>query len=124
MLLDRHAPFKSFNKKTNIYSSKSWITSGIAKSIKVKDNLCKKFSSESNFLYGKQSSKTNLGPIRTIFSLSLDAQRTHITIDFEENKRNIKSVWKTFRELIAIKQRNELPLTTLQIGKKYVMLKK
>ena len=37
--LDRHAPFKSFNKKTNIYSSKPWITTSIAKSIKVKDNL-------------------------------------------------------------------------------------
>ena len=37
MLLGRHAPFKSFNKKANIYSSKPWITSGIAKSIKVKE---------------------------------------------------------------------------------------
>ena len=38
-LLDRHAPFKTFNKKPNIDSSKPWITTGIAKSIKVKDNL-------------------------------------------------------------------------------------
>ena len=29
----------------------------------------------------KQSTKTNLGPIRTIFPLILDAQRTHITMD-------------------------------------------
>ena len=114
MLLDRHAPFKFFNKKkTKMYSSKSWITSGTVKSIKVKDSLCKKFSSESNLLYGKHRSKTNLGPIRTIFPLSLDAQRTHITKDFEENKRNVKTVWKAIRELIAIKQRNDLPLTTL-----------
>ena len=107
-------PLNSLIKKqTNIYSSKSWITSGIVKSIKVKDSLCKKFSSESNLLYGKHHSKTNLGPIRTIFPLSLDAQRTHITKDFEENKRNVKTVWKTIRELIAIKQRNDLPLITL-----------
>ena len=46
--LDRHAPFKSFNKKTNIYSSKRWITASIAKSIKVKDNLQKIFLSEVN----------------------------------------------------------------------------
>ena len=37
---------------------------------------------------------------------------------FEENKRNIKTVWKIIKELITIKQRNDLPLTTLQIGKK------
>ena len=47
-LLDRHAHFKSFNKKTNISSSKPWITAGIAKSRKVKDNLYKKFSIETN----------------------------------------------------------------------------
>ena len=37
---------------------------------------------------------------------------------FWENKRYVKAVWKTVKELITIKQRNELPLTTLQIGKK------
>ena len=47
-LLDRHALFKSFHKRSNIYRSKPWITTGIAKSIKVKDNLYKKFSSETN----------------------------------------------------------------------------
>ena len=35
-LLYRHAPFKSFNKEPNRYSSKPWITTGIAKSIKVR----------------------------------------------------------------------------------------
>ena len=37
---------------------------------------------------------------------------------FEGNKRNVKTVWKTVKELITIKQRNELPLTTIQMGKK------
>ena len=64
----------------------------------------------------KQSTKNNLGPIRTIFPLSLDAQSDYGL--FEKNKRNVKTVWKTVKELITIKQRNELPLTTLQIGKK------
>ena len=66
----------------------------------------------------KQSTKNNLGPIGTIFPLSLDAQRTHITMDFLKITRNIKTVWKTVKELITIKQRNDLPLTTLKIGKK------
>ena len=48
MLLDKHVPFKSFNKKPNIYSSIPRITTGIAKSIKIKDNLYEKFSSETN----------------------------------------------------------------------------
>ena len=37
---------------------------------------------------------------------------------FWRKKRNVETVWKTVKKLITIKQRNELPLTTLQIGKK------
>ena len=35
-----------------------------------------------------------------------------------KKKKNVKTVWKTVKELITIKQRNELNLTTLQIAKK------
>ena len=35
-----------------------------------------------------------------------------------KTKKNVKTVWKTVKELITIKQRNELHLTTLQIAKK------
>ena len=79
-LLDRHAPCKSFNKKLSIYSSNPWMTTGISKSIKVKDNLYKKFSSQ-----------TNVEPIGTIYTLSLDAQRTHITMAL--SKQSGKKLW-------------------------------
>ena len=116
-LLDRHAPFKTFNKKPNIYSSKPWITTGIAKSIKVKDNLYKKFSSETNLQkkaeYQKQF-RTYRNYISTLLRCSNDSYYNQL---FEESKINIKTVWKTVKELITIKQRNDLPLTALQIGK-------
>ena len=96
-LLHRHAPFKFFNKKENIYSSKPLITTGIAKLIKVKDNLHKKFSSETNLQKSAQY-KTNLGPIGTIFPLSLDAQKTRITIDFlKKTKEMLKASGKKLR---------------------------
>ena len=93
-LLDRPAPFKSFNKKPNIYSSKPWITTGIAKSIKVKDNLYKKFSSETNLQkkaeYQKQF-RTYRNYISTLLRCSKDSYYNGL---FEENKRNVKTVWK------------------------------
>ena len=117
-LLDRHSHFKSFNKKTNIYSSKPWITTGITKSIKVKDNLYKSFSSETNMQkkakYQKQF-RTYRNYISTLLRCSKDSCCNGLV---EENKRNIRTVWKTVKDLITIKQRNDLPLTTLQIGKK------
>ena len=107
-LLDRHAPLKSFNTKSNIYSSKPWITTGIAKSIKVKDNLYKKAEYQKQF-------RTYWNYISTLLRCSKDSYYNGF---FEKNKRNVKTVWKTVKELIIIKQRNELSLTTLQIGKK------
>ena len=110
-LLGRHASCKSFNKKTNIYSSKPWITTGIAKSIKVKDNLYKKFSSETNLQkkaeYQKQF-RNYRNYISTLLRCSKDSYYNGV----------IKTVWKKVMELITIKQRNDLPLTTLQRGQK------
>ena len=116
-----HAFFKSFNNKPNIYSSKPWIT-GIAKSIKVEDNLYKNFSSEINLQKKTQYQKqfrTYRNYISTLLRCSKDSYYNGL---FEENnnnnKKNVKTVWKTVKELITIKQRNELHLTTLQIAKK------
>ena len=69
----------------------------------------------------KQSTKTNLGPIRPLSTLLTCSKDSYYNGLFKENKRNIKTVWKTVEELITIKQRNDLPLTTLQIGKKKKM---
>ena len=46
----------------------------------------------------KQSTQNNLGPIATIFPLSLDAQRTPITMDFlKKAKEMLKQSGKQFR---------------------------
>ena len=42
-VLDNHAPFKQLTNKQIKLKNKPWITSGILKSIKIKDNIHKKF---------------------------------------------------------------------------------
>ena len=117
-MLDGHAPNPLIKNQT--YRSKPWIITGTAKSIKVKDNLYKKFSSETNLQkkagYQKQF-RVYQNYISTFLRCSKDSCYNNGL--FEENKRNvIKTVWKTVKELITIKQRNELSLTTIQIGKR------
>ena len=88
-----HAFFKSFNKKPNIYSSKPWIT-GIAKSIKVEDNLYKKFSSEINLQKKTQYQKqfrTYRNYISTFLRCSKDSYYNGL---FEENKTKQKKMLK------------------------------
>ena len=116
-MLDGHAPNPLIKNQT--YRSKPWITTGTAKSIKVKDNLYKKFSSETNLQkkaeYQKQF-RVYQNYISTFLRCSKDSCYNNGL--FGENKRNVKIIWKTVKELITIKQRNELPLTTIQMGKK------
>ena len=95
-LLDRHAPFKSFNKKLNIYSSKPWIKTDIAKSIKAKENLNKNFSGETNLQ--KKVPKPQFRTYQNYILLCSDAQRTHITMNFlKKTKEMLKQSGKHLR---------------------------
>ena len=84
----------------------------------MKDSLYKNFSSETNLQkkaeYQNQF-RTYRNYISTLLRYSKDSCYNGV---FKENKINIKTVWKTTKELITIKQRNDLPLITLQKGKK------
>ena len=84
----------------------------------MKHNLYKKFSSETNLQkkaeYQKQF-RTYQNYISTLLRCSKESYYNGL---FEENKGNVKTIWKTVKEIITIKQRNELPFTALQIGKK------
>ena len=84
-------------KKTNICISKPWITTGIAKSIKVKDDLYKKFSSETNLRkkaeYQKQF-RTYQNYISTLLRCSKDS---YYNVFFEEKKEMLKQSGKQLR---------------------------
>ena len=45
-LLNKHTPFKTFNKEPNMCSSKPWRATDITKSIKVRDNYIKSSSTK------------------------------------------------------------------------------
>ena len=97
MLLDRHALFKSFHKRSNIYRSKPWITTGIAKSIKVKDNLYKKFSSETN-LQKKAEYQNQFRAYQNYISILLRYSKdSHYNGLFEETKEILQQSGKQLR---------------------------
>ena len=89
-LLNKHTPFKTFNKEPNMCSSKPWRATDITKSIKVRDNYIKIFINKEN-QKRKQGNKTNSRPIGTIFPLFLHAQKIHIAKDFLKKKKSKQS---------------------------------
>ena len=54
----------------------------------------------------------------------LAAMKKIITMDFLKKTKEILKVWKIVKELITIRQRNDLPLTNLQIGKQLKLMQK
>ena len=78
----------------------------------------KTFSSETNLQKEAEYQKQFRTYRINIFNLLRWSKNSYHNGIFQENKRNVKTVWKAVKKLINIKQTNELPSTTLQIGKK------
>ena len=104
MLLDRQNHLNIYiTLNPNTYNSKSWITTGIAKSIKVKDNLYN-FSCETNLQKAEHQNqfRTYQNYISTFLRCSKDS---YYKGRFGDNKRNIKTVWKTIKEFKLLSHR-------------------
>ena len=115
-LLDKHAPYV-MSKSHSSFTSKPWITPAIANFIKSKNKIiCKKFCKEKNpqkmEIYGKQF-KTYRNHLTTLLRITKDEYyKTH----FQENKKDLKTVWKTIKEIINVKTKNDVPINSLLIG--------
>ena len=98
------------------YTSKPWITTAISYSIKSKHKICKKFCKEKKTqqreIYGKQF-KTYGNHLTTLLRITNDEYyKTH----FKENKKDLKTIWKTIKETINVKTKNGVPVNSLLIG--------
>ena len=114
-LLDKHAPYV-MSKSRSSFTSKPWINTAIANSIKNKTKISKKNCKEKNpqqrEIYGKQF-KTYRNHLTTLPRITKDEYyKTH----FQENKKDLKTVWKTIKEIINVKTKNDVPINSLLIG--------
>ena len=103
------------SKSCSSFTSKPWITTTIANSIKSKNKIYKKFCKEKNpqqkEFYGKQF-KTYRNHLTTLLRITKDEYyKTH----FKGNKKNLKTVWKTIKEIINVKNSNDVPINSLLI---------
>ena len=102
-LLHKHAPYV-MSKSRSSFTSKPWINTAIANSIKSKTKIYKKICKEKNpqqrEIYGKQF-KTYRNHLTTLLRITKDEYyKTH----FQENKKDLKTLWKTIKEIINVKK--------------------
>ena len=114
-LPDKHAPYIMSRSCSSFTSTPSTNTT-TENSIKSKNKIYKKFCKEKNpqqrEIYGKQF-KTYRNHLTTLLRITKDEYyKTH----FQENKKDLKTVWKTIKEIINVKTKNDVPINSLLIG--------
>ena len=114
-LPDKHAPYIMSRSCSSFTSTPSTNTT-TENSIKSKNKIYKKFCKEKNpqqrEIYGKQF-KTYRNHLTTLLRITKDEYyKTH----FQENKKDLKTKWKTIKEIINVKTKNDVPINSLLIG--------
>ena len=103
MLLDTYAPLKKINKYKLKFKSKHWITSGLQKSMFVKNKLLTNFINKKDPIL-KEEFHTNYKKYRNLLStLMKKSKQAHYDKYFEKNWNNIKNTWKGIKPLISLK---------------------
>ena len=112
-VVDRHAPVTRISRNEVKTMSKSWITSGIRKSIKRKNKLYNKYLSTKNEYY-KSKYKCYRNKLNHLQRIS---KKIYYENYFTANNKNIKNTWTGIKQLITLKPRgHRLPTKIIKDG--------
>ena len=114
-LFDKHAPY-IMSKSCSSFTLKLLITKAIANSSKSKNKIYKKFCKEKipqkTEIYRKQF-KTYRNHLTTLLRITKDEYyKTH----FKGNKKNLETIWTTIKEIINVKNNNNVSINSLLTG--------
>ena len=115
--INKHIPVKTVTFDKHKHRKSHWITKGIIKSIRFRDNLYLKLKKtpidSMEFRCSQQNLKTYNAILRRNIKL---AKRFYYNDRFEKYKHDIKNTWRTIKELITRKSpKNNFP-DYFQIG--------
>ena len=104
--LDKHAPYKTLSKTKLKSFSKPWITQGILKSIKIKNNLYKKYCKSKNDV-SKNALKLKFQNYRNLIkTLTRRSKNNYYYQYFKVNKKCLRKTWSGIKEIINLNNRN------------------
>ena len=102
-LLDKYVPVTKLNKKQIKNISKPWITSGIQKSICIRNQLHKKCIKEKNprtktLIENQYKKYRNL-----ITKLYRQSKKNYFSLFFQKNSKSIRKMWEGINSIISLK---------------------
>ena len=116
MFLDTYALLKKINKYKLKFKSKPWITSGLQKSIFVKNKLLTNLINNKDPIL-KEEFHTKYKKYRNLLStLMKKSKQAYYDKYFEKNWNNIKNTWKGIKSLISLKTKASSVPTVLSRG--------
>ena len=116
-IIDMHLPLKKVSKKELKQQFKPWITAGIRKSIKIRDQLFKKFITSKN--HNKEIIQNEYKRYRNlIVKLTRISQKNHYQLYFNNNLKNIRKTWDGIKSLINISNMKSMSPNSLYIDNK------
>ena len=116
-IVDNHLPLKKVSKKELKQQFKPWITTGIRKSIKIRDKLFNKYINSKN--YNKELIHNEYKRYRNlIVSLTRLSQKNYYQSYFKDNYNNIRKTWDGIKSIINISNMKSMSPSSLNVNNK------
>ena len=116
-LLDKHIPLKKISNKSFKRRFKPWITFGILKSLRKRNELHNRYLRAKD-IERKQTLYTHFKLYRNMLvTLIRKSKQNHFNKYFTDNVKNLRETWKGINNIIQIKNNNEsLPSCIFENG--------
>ena len=102
-LLKIHAPYKKVRKYKLKFKEKPWISSGLQKSISIKNSIFKKYINKKDPDIKEELHQKYKNYRNTIATLMKKSKQNYFTKYFETNIKNLKNTWKGIKSIISLK---------------------
>ena len=102
-MISNHAPLRKTRKRDLKFQSKPWITSGLQKSIAIKNKLFDKFIKSTNPII-KEKLHNDYKSYRNMISTLLKQSKKNYYKYFKDNINNMKNTWEGIRSIISLQK--------------------
>ena len=109
-MISNHAPLRKAKKRDLKFQSKPWITSGLQKSIAIKNKLFDKFIKSTNPIIKEKLHNDYKSYRNMISTLLKQSKKNYYDKYFKDNINNMKNTWEGIRSIISLqKTTNDSP---------------
>ena len=114
------APIKKLTKKEIELKQKPWLTSGILKSIKTRDDIYKKFLLAKDPLRKQNLLRDFKNKRNVITTLIRSSKSQYYKNYFNDHSKNAKKTWEGIRNIIKVSTKNRSLPTKLRDGNNHI----